>query len=184
MGGSRKGTGTDGYILENNDYLLSINRRYKLNKHLKNWSISMGLIDFLKDVGADLFGGGKDEAEEITNLLTTDLGDKIKDLVVTFDDGVVTLKGECDTHATKEKAVLLAGNVKGVARVEDEELIAPEPEEETEYYTVVRGDYLSKIAKKFYGNASKYPVIFEANREVIKDPDLIYPGQKLRIPKL
>ena len=46
------------------------------------------------------------------------------------------------------------------------------------------GDSLSKIAKEYYGNAMKYPEIFEANREVIKDPNLIYPGQKLRIPKI
>jgi nucleoid-associated protein YgaU len=144
----------------------------------------MGMFDFLKDVGASLFGGGKDEAEEITKLLTTDLGNRIEDLKVEFDDGVVTLSGSCDSHATKEKAVLLAGNVKGVEKVEDEALTAPKPEEVTEFYTIKSGDSLSKIAKRYYGNAMKYPVIFEANREVIKDPDLIYPGQVLRIPKL
>jgi nucleoid-associated protein YgaU len=144
----------------------------------------MGMFDFLKDVGASLFGKGKKESEEIEKLLKADLGDKIENLKVEFDDGVVTLTGSCDTHATKEKAVLLAGNVKGVASVNDENLLSPDPEEETEFYTVERGDSLSKIAKRYYGNAMKYPVIFDANREVIKDPDLIYPGQVLRIPKL
>ena len=52
------------------------------------------------------------------------------------------------------------------------------------YYTIVKGDNLSKIAKKFYGDANKYKVIFDANREVIKDANLIYPGQKIRIPKI
>ena len=47
----------------------------------------------------------------------------------------------------------------------------------------MKGDNLSKIAKKFYGDANQYNKIFEANREVIKDPNLIYPGQKIRIPK-
>ncbi len=144
----------------------------------------MGLIDFLKDVGANVFGAGKDEAKEVEKLLKTDLGDKIKNLQVTFKDGVITLAGECDSHATKEKAVLLAGNIKGVAKVEDGGLKAPAPVEETEYYTVVKGDSLSKIAKKYYANANKWPTLFEANKEVIKNPDLIYPGQKLRIPKL
>ena len=51
-------------------------------------------------------------------------------------------------------------------------------------YTIVSGDSLSKIAKRYYGDAMKYPLIFEANREVIKNPDLIYPGQQIRIPKL
>jgi len=51
-----------------------------------------------------------------------------------------------------------------------------------EYYVIKKGDTLWAIANKFLGNGSKYPEIFEANREVIKDPDLIYPGQKIRIP--
>jgi LysM domain-containing protein len=49
-------------------------------------------------------------------------------------------------------------------------------------YTVVAGDSLSKIAKHFYRDANKWPRIHEANRDQIKNPDLIYPGQKLRIP--
>ena len=49
-------------------------------------------------------------------------------------------------------------------------------------HTVQSGDSLSKIAKEFYGDANRYNEIFEANREVIKDPDLIYPGQQIRIP--
>jgi len=144
----------------------------------------MGMFDFLKNVGASIFGRGKSEAEEIEKLLKTDLGDKLTDLKVEFNKGVVTLSGKADSHATKEKAVLLAGNIKGVEKVEDDGLIAPKPEEETEFYTVKKGDSLSKIAKAYYGNAMKYPVIFEANREVIKDPNLIYPGQVLRIPKI
>lgn len=53
-----------------------------------------------------------------------------------------------------------------------------------ETYTVVSGDSLSKIAKHFYGNANDWRRIYEANREVIgANPDLIRPGQKLRIPK-
>ncbi len=51
-------------------------------------------------------------------------------------------------------------------------------------YTVEKGDTLSKIAKEMYGKASKYPVIFEANKPMLKDPDEIYPGQVLRIPAL
>jgi nucleoid-associated protein YgaU len=50
-------------------------------------------------------------------------------------------------------------------------------------YTVVAGDSLSKIAKRFYGDANKWPRIHEANRDQIANPDLIHPGQKLRIPE-
>jgi nucleoid-associated protein YgaU len=50
-------------------------------------------------------------------------------------------------------------------------------------YIVVKGDSLSKIAKREYGDANKWRAIYEANRDLIKDPDLIYPGQSLRIPQ-
>jgi nucleoid-associated protein YgaU len=50
-------------------------------------------------------------------------------------------------------------------------------------YTVVQGDSLSKIAKRVYGKGSLWRKIFEANKDQIKDPDLIFPGQVLRIPE-
>jgi nucleoid-associated protein YgaU len=53
---------------------------------------------------------------------------------------------------------------------------------EAQYHTVAKGDTLSAIAKKYYGDASKYPEIFEANKPMLKHPDKIYPGQSLRIP--
>jgi nucleoid-associated protein YgaU len=49
---------------------------------------------------------------------------------------------------------------------------------------VVSGDTLSKIAKEYYGDAMKYPVIFEANQPMLTDPNKIYVGQVLRIPPL
>ena len=49
-------------------------------------------------------------------------------------------------------------------------------------YTVAPGDSLSRIAKKVYGDANKWRVIFEANTDQIKNPDLIHPGQILKIP--
>jgi nucleoid-associated protein YgaU len=49
-------------------------------------------------------------------------------------------------------------------------------------YVVVSGDSLSKIAQREYGDANQWPRIYEANRDLLKDPDKIYPGQKLRIP--
>lgn len=55
-----------------------------------------------------------------------------------------------------------------------------QPAEQT--YTVAPGDSLSKIAKHVYGDANQWRRIFEANQDVLKDPDLIYPGQTLKIP--
>jgi nucleoid-associated protein YgaU len=51
-------------------------------------------------------------------------------------------------------------------------------------HTVVSGESLSKIAKHYYGNASKWRVIYEANQDKIKNPDLIHPGQEFIIPDL
>ena len=77
--------------------------------------------------------------------------------------------------------MLALGNVIGIARVDDR-METKKKEPESQMYTVVAGDSLSKIAKHFYGNAGKYTVIFEANKPMLKDPDKIYPGQVLRIP--
>ena len=55
---------------------------------------------------------------------------------------------------------------------------------ESKYLTVVEGDWLSKIAKTYYGDATKFDVIFEANKPMLSDPDKIYPGQVLRILNL
>ena len=141
----------------------------------------MGFFDFMKNVGTDLFKGGKDEAKEVETLLKSKLGDKITDLGVEHNDGTISLTGSCVDEATKEKAILLAGNIKGVGQVNSDTLTAPAA---AEFYTIKSGDSLSKIAKQYYGDAMKYPMLFEANREVIKHPDKIYPGQQIRIPKL
>lgn len=53
----------------------------------------------------------------------------------------------------------------------------------TRVYVVQGGDSLSKIAKKFYGDANSWKRIFDANTDVVKNPDLIQPGWKLRIPE-
>ena len=78
----------------------------------------------------------------------------------------------------------MAGNVMGVGEVKLEGEHSTTVEDGTQYYVIKSGDTLSAVAKQFYGDANKYNAIFEANREVIRDANLIFPGQKLRIPKL
>ena len=83
----------------------------------------------------------------------------------------------------REKILLTVGNTAGISAVDDAiEVEAAEPE--AQFHTVERGDTLSAIAKKYYGKASKYPVIFEANKPMLDNPDRIYPGQVLRIPAI
>ncbi len=150
----------------------------------------MGLIDFVKDAGERLVGGIKQatgQAPEVsTEQLTKtihDLGIPVQDLAITVADDVATVRGTTESQADREKVVLLVGNNQGIARVDDQ-LVVEKPEPAATFYTVKSGDSLSKIAKAHYGDPMKYPVIFEANRPMLQDPDKIYPGQNLRIPPI
>ena len=146
----------------------------------------MSLFDFAKDVGRQLFDTDDEAADNIKQHLDIKLSG-LKDLTVEFDDGVATICGECTNEATRNKAILIAGDIKGVEKVVADDLTFPEPKveepkEKVEYYEIVSGDTLGGIAKRFYGNASKYTRIHEANKELIPDPNRIYPGQKIKIP--
>ncbi len=141
----------------------------------------MGLFDFARDIGKKLFGNEAEASEKIKEEIERD-NPGISGLNVNYEDGVVSLSGAADSPEAMEKAVLLAGNVKGVGEVKADELAAPPQTARVEFYVIQKGDTLSGIAKRFYGDANAYPRIFEANREVIKDADLIFPGQKIRIP--
>lgn len=143
----------------------------------------MGLFDFAKDIGSKLFGN-EDEAPEKIQAHIEANNPGVKDLKISVKDGVATISGDAESSSALEKAVLIAGNVLGISEVRAEELIAPPLEKAitVKYYEIEKGDSLWKIADKFYGNGSKYKKILAENLEVIKDPDLIYPGQKIRIP--
>ena len=143
----------------------------------------MGLFDFAANIGKKLFGKDDEAPEKIQEHIATD-NPGISDLGVAFDDGVVTLSGKAESSEALEKAILMAGNVKGVKKVVSEGVTAPPLTEDVQYYEIKSGDTLWAIAKQYYGDGNKYPQIFEANREVIKDPDKIFVGQKIRIPKL
>ena len=141
----------------------------------------MGLFDFVKEIGAKLFNRDEDAAEKIQKHIEAN-NPGITGLGVNFNNGVVSLSGQAASAEAMEKAVLLAGNVQGVSDVKIDGLQTPPVTEKVEYYIIKKGDTLSAIAKQFYGKPNDYPKIFEANREVIKDANLIYPGQKIRIP--
>ena len=168
----------------------------------------MGFFSFIKEAGEKLWGGK--EAQAATTAPTADSsagaptqqdlnaqagaaiaayvhaqGLGLLDLQVEFDALAhqVTVRGQAPTQAIKEKVTLCCGNVAHVERVENLMTVV-QTEPEAQFHDVVRGDTLSAIAKKFYGDANKYPAIFEANRPMLAHPDKIYPGQKLRIPVL
>jgi nucleoid-associated protein YgaU len=141
----------------------------------------VGIFSFLKDVGEALgIGGGSPEAAHMKDALKS-LGLPADDLTIDVAGDTVKVSGSAPSQEIKEKIVLALGNAKGIAQV-DESISTPAGEAAT-FYTVVSGDTLSQIAKKHYGDAGKYMAIFEANKPMLKDPNKIYPGQVLRIPK-
>ena len=164
----------------------------------------MGLFSFIKEAGEKLLGIGEAKAtEEVAKKDPTPLNvdaanaaaakaiaDYVAKMNLTADgltigfdgaSGTVIVQGMADTQETKEKILLCCGNVAGVESVQDQ-LGVTQAETEPQFYTVVRGDTLSKIARDFYGNANAYMQIFEANKPMLTHPDKIYPGQMLRIP--
>jgi nucleoid-associated protein YgaU len=168
----------------------------------------MSLISFIKDAGEKLFkkpeaapapttnAGAAAPQQESVDVLNAKAGDAIQAFVeqqklgiqnldVKFDgaSGKVAISGTAPTQDAAEKAVLCCGNVAHVASV-DNLLTVAQQGEAAQFHDVAKGDTLSAISKKYYGDANKYNAIFEANKPMLSDPDKIYPGQKLRIPKL
>lgn len=156
----------------------------------------MSLFDFVKDLGNSLFASEDDAAEKIKAHIEAD-NPGIEQLEVVYQKGFVTLRGVAHSWAAVEKAVLMAGNVKGVGRAISEIQVTEANDSPSgelapaggaaaagsvEYYVIQKGDTLSALAKRFYGDGNLYPKLFEANREVIKHPDKIFVGQKIRIP--
>ncbi len=136
-----------------------------------------------------------DEVEEaLAKIRSMGLG--IEGLNARVDGKVVTLEGSAPDMETKAKVMGLFNEMVETENTFNKISIpAPEPKPEPEpvqeeapaveerFYEVVSGDTLGGIAKKYYGNAGAYMKIFEANRDILDDPNLIKVGQKLRIPE-
>ncbi|MGB1247235.1 MAG: peptidoglycan-binding protein LysM [Chitinophagales bacterium] len=154
----------------------------------------MGLFSFVKDAGAKIFGSKEEEAQVVERAKADHLLKRIKQfnlrsdsVEATLQGDVLTLTGTVDTEKEKNRIIMAMGNYRGIAKVDDrivvEEACCDVPLEK-QFYTVKSGDSLSKISKAVYGDANKYNVIFEANKPMLSDPNLIYPGQNLVIPVL
>ncbi|MGB5324334.1 MAG: peptidoglycan-binding protein LysM [Pseudomonadales bacterium] len=162
----------------------------------------MSIFDFVTKAGSklggkifDIVNDEKDMTEvkqidpvELANARAKSIQENIEEsgvvvqnLQVSVAGDRATLNGRVSTQGCAEKLTLIAGNQFGVGSV-DCQLEVASPEPEAQFYTVRSGDTLGKIAKNFYGDASKYPLIFEANQPMLADPDKIYVGQNLRIP--
>lgn len=144
----------------------------------------MGFFDFIKDAGAKILGKG-DDSENVKSLIEKESETMpIDNLDVEVQGDTVILKGNAKSAEDRVKAALIAGNIEGVTKVVTDDLTTDDGVEALDdlYYEIQKGDTLWRVADIYYKDGSRYKEIFEANREVIKDPDKIYPGQMIRIP--
>ena len=112
---------------------------------------------------------------------------------VEFNNGTATVHGTVRSEDDRQKVLSTVRGAGGVVAVTDSlkvgaagatgNLSMPGGSGGGRSYTVKSGDTLSKIAKAHYGDAAKYPKIFDANRNILSDPDKIQPGQVLAIPE-
>lgn len=145
----------------------------------------MGLFDFAANIGKKLFNKEEEASQAVTEHLNED-NPGVENIQVTVENGVANLTGIAATAAAVEKAVLMAGNIEGISEVKIDGVQIANGEAlagDDEFYVIQKGDTLWEIATKAYGNGAKYKAIVEANKEVIKDENKIFPGQKIRIPK-
>lgn len=147
----------------------------------------MAVIDFIRDAGENLIRRRKNENSADPSAVVTrlkQLGLVIDDLEIIVEGEKAVLKGAARSFGDREKALIVVGNVKGIAKVEDQ--LSPEtgPHGASFFHTVVRGETLADIAQQHYGNAELMDQILIANHPVITHPSALYPGQKLRVPPL
>jgi nucleoid-associated protein YgaU len=147
----------------------------------------MGLISFIKSVGAKLHGASEEKpaTPEVLKQEIAKQGLPADKVAVSVSGDTVTVTGKAATTEEAEKIALTVGNTVGVSKVAND-IVVDKPAPEAKMYTVQKGDNLSKIAESQYGKgkANEYHRIFDANKPMLKSPDLIYPGQVLRVPPL
>ena len=142
----------------------------------------MGFWSFLTGSGKDV-GVEADKAEESADKIKAEiasLGLEADGVEIAVEGDTVKLSGAAVSQEVKEKIILAAGNIEGIAGVE--ESVAAPDEKEPVFHTVEKGDTLWAISSKHLGNGAHYEKNFEANKPMLSHPDKIYPGQVLRIP--
>ena len=146
----------------------------------------MSLFSFVKEAGEkliDLLTPGNAKAQEQIKEHVSKVGLGNPNITATVDGDKITLTGDVASQEEKEKIILAAGNIEGVASVDDQITVTGPVDKAAVFVTVVKGDTLSAISKRVYGDANKYNKIFEANKPMLSHPDKIYVGQVLRIPE-
>lgn len=147
----------------------------------------MSLLSFVKEAGEkliDLLTPGNANASEQLKEHIAEVGLGNPNVQAKVDGDKVTVTGEVASQEEKEKILLALGNIAGVGSVDDQITVKGQPTLLAAKFVVVeKGDTLSAISLRVYGNANLYQKIFEANKPMLKDVNKIYPGQSLRIPE-
>ncbi|KPG93583.1 peptidoglycan-binding protein LysM [Pseudomonas sp. RIT-PI-q] len=146
----------------------------------------MSIFSFVKEAGEkliDLLTPGNANASEQLKEHISKVGLGNPNVQATVDGDKVTVTGEVASQEEKEKILLAVGNIAGVGSVDDQITVTGPVAKAAVFVTVVKGDTLSAISLRVYGDANKYQKIFEANKPMLKDVNKIYPGQSLRIPE-
>ena len=139
-----------------------------------------------------LFGKSfEDKVKDAVNTISG-MGLGVRNLGAKIEGKVVTLTGDVPSREVSVQVMenfdklVKTDNTLNAMRVDAPKPAPappPPPKPVERIHEVVAGESLSKIAQKYYGNGNKYMKIFEANRDILTNPDLIKPGQKLRIPE-
>lgn len=146
----------------------------------------MSIFSFVKEAGEkliDLLTPGNANASEQLKEHISKVGLGNPNVQATVDGDKVTVTGEVASQEEKEKILLAVGNIAGVGSVDDQITVTGPVVKAATFVTVVKGDTLSAISLRVYGDANKYQKIFDANKPMLKDVNKIYPGQSLRIPE-
>ncbi|MBK5353105.1 peptidoglycan-binding protein LysM [Pseudomonas sp. TH41] len=146
----------------------------------------MSIFSFVKEAGEkliDLLTPGNANASEQLKDHISKVGLGNPNVQATVDGDKVIVTGEVASQEEKEKILLAVGNIEGVGSVDDQITVTGPVVVAAKFVTVVKGDTLSAISLRVYGDANKYQKIFEANKPMLKDVNKIYPGQSLRIPE-
>jgi nucleoid-associated protein YgaU len=146
----------------------------------------MSIFSFVKEAGEkliDLLTPGNANASEQLKEHISKVGLGNPNVQATVDGDKVTVTGEVGSQEEKEKILLAVGNIAGVGSVDDQITVTGPVVVAAKFVTVVKGDTLSAISLRVYGDANKYQKIFDANKPMLKDVNKIYPGQSLRIPE-
>ncbi|RON58760.1 peptidoglycan-binding protein LysM [Pseudomonas frederiksbergensis] len=146
----------------------------------------MSIFSFVKEAGeklVDLLTPGNANASEQLKEHISKVGLGNPNVQATVDGDKVTVTGEVGNQEEKEKILLAVGNIAGVGSVDDQITVTGPVVVAAKFVTVVKGDTLSAISLRVYGDANKYQKIFDANKPMLKDVNKIYPGQSLRIPE-